>query len=59
MELLDEPEVVKTTEDPWVKKFLIGAAACFVLMLVLFAAFKMTLGSNAPEVRAAAADTKS
>lgn len=59
MEILHEAEVVKTTEDPWVKKFLIGAVACFVLMLILFATFKMTLGSNASEVRAAAADVKS
>ena len=58
MEILNEPEVVKATADPWVKKFLIGAVACFVLMLVLFAAFKVTLGSSAAEVRASAADTK-
>jgi type VI secretion system protein ImpK len=59
MEIPQEPEVVKTTEDPWVKKFLIAAAACFVLMLVLFAAFKVTLGSSASEVRSSAADVKS
>ena len=58
MEILQEAEIVKSTEDPWVKKFLIGAVACFLLMLVLFATFKMTLGSSASEVRASAADTK-
>ena len=58
MEILHEPEVVQATEDPWVRKFLIGALACFVLMLVLFATFKMTLGSNASEVRASAAEIK-
>ena len=58
MEILNEPEVVKATEDPWVKKFLIGAVACFVLMLVLFATFKVTLGSSASQVRAAATETK-
>jgi type VI secretion system protein ImpK len=58
MEILNEPEVVKTTQDPWVKKFLIGAVACFVLMLVLFATFKISLGSSASQVRAAAAETK-
>jgi len=50
--------VVKATEDPWVKKFLIAAVACFVLVLVLFVAFKVTLGSSASEVRAAAAESK-
>jgi type VI secretion system protein ImpK len=55
----DEPEVVKTTEDPWVRKFLIAAVACFVLMLVLFATFKMTLGSSASAVRTTAAEAKS
>jgi type VI secretion system protein ImpK len=58
MEILTEPEVVKATEDPWVKKFLIAAVACFVLVLVLFVTFKITLGSSASEVRAAAADSK-
>jgi type VI secretion system protein ImpK len=59
MEILDEPEVVKLTEDPWVKKFLIAAVACFVLMLVLFVSFKVTLGSSASGVRDAAAQAKS
>ena len=58
MEIVQEPEVVKSTEDPWVKKFLIGAAVCFVLMLVLFVTFKFTLGSSAGEVRATAAQIK-
>jgi type VI secretion system protein ImpK len=59
LELPHEPEAVQASEDPWVKKFLMGAAACFVLMLVLFAVFKLTLGSDASEVRAAAADVRS
>jgi type VI secretion system protein ImpK len=58
MEILSEPEVVKTTEDPWVKKFLIAAVACFVLVLALFVIFKVTLGSSASEVRTAAAESK-
>jgi hypothetical protein len=56
--VLNEPEVVKVTEDPWVKKFLIAAVACFVLVVVLFVTFKITLGSSAAEVRASAADAK-
>jgi type VI secretion system protein ImpK len=59
MEISNEPEVVKVTEDPWVKKFLIGAIACFVLMVVLFVTFKVTLGSSASGVRAAAEQTRS
>ena len=58
MQLLDEPEVVKATEDPWVKKLLIVAAACFVLVLALFLTFKIVLGSSAHEVSVTAADAK-
>ena len=58
MEVLNEPEIVKATEDPWVKKFLIIAAACFVIMVVTFLTCKFTLGSRASEVRATAADAK-
>lgn len=58
MEVLNEPEVVKVTDDPWVKKFLIIALVCFVLTVALFLTFKFTLGSSAAEVRATAADAK-
>lgn len=58
LQVLDEPEVVKPTEDPWVKKFLIVALVCFVLVVVLFITFKITLGSSASQVSAAAADAK-
>jgi len=58
MEVLQEPEVVKATEDPWVKKFAIVAAVCFVVVLVLFVTFKITLGSSAHEVNVTAADAK-
>src|SRR5580698_8042230 len=47
MEVLTEAEIVKVTEDPWVKKFLIIAICCCVLMLVLLVTFKVTLGSSA------------
>jgi len=59
MELPSEQEVVKVTADPWVKKFLFAAAACFVLMVVLFVTFKVTLGSSASGVRTAAAEAQS
>jgi type VI secretion system protein ImpK len=58
MEILTEPEVVKVTADPWVKKFLIAAIACFVLTLALFLIFKVTLGSSASQVRASATESK-
>jgi type VI secretion system protein ImpK len=58
MEVLTEAEIVKVTEDPWVKKFLIIAISCCVLMLVLLVTFKVTLGSSASEVRATAGQAK-
>jgi type VI secretion system protein ImpK len=58
LQVLDEPEVVKPTEDPWIKKLLIVAAACFVLVLALFVTFKIVLGSSAHEVSATAADAR-
>jgi type VI secretion system protein ImpK len=58
LQVLNEPEVVKATEDPWIKKLVIVAAACFVLVLALFVTFKIVLGSSAHEVSATAADAK-
>jgi len=58
LEILNEQEVVKPTEDPWVKKFFIGAIACLVLTLVLFVTFKMSLSSSAANVRTAAEEAK-
>jgi type VI secretion system protein ImpK len=58
MQVLNEPEVVKTTEDPWIKKLLIVAAVCFVLVLALFLTFKIVLGSSTHEVNVTAADAK-
>src|SRR5580698_5145280 len=53
MEVFTEPEIVKVTEDPWVMKFLIIAVVCFVVVVVLFITFKITLGSSASQVSAA------
>jgi type VI secretion system protein ImpK len=58
LQILNEPEVVKPTEDPWIKKLVIVAAACFVLVLALFITFKIVLGSSAHEVSATAAEAK-
>jgi len=58
LEVLNEPEVVKVTEDPWVKKLIIAAVACFALVVILFVTCKLTLGSRAAEVSAAAEASK-
>jgi type VI secretion system protein ImpK len=58
LEIQAEPEIVKSTEDPWVKKILILAIICFVLTVGLFVTFKIMLGSSASQVRATAADAK-
>ena len=58
MQVLHEPEVVKATEDPWLKKLMIVAAVCLVLTVALFLTMKITLGSSVHEVNATAADTK-
>ena len=58
MEALQEQEIVKATTDPWVKKLFIAAIVCVGLVLVLFVAFKLGLGSSASEVRASAAALK-
>jgi type VI secretion system protein ImpK len=58
LQVLNEPEVVKATEDPWIKKLVIVAAVCLVLVVGLFVTFKIVLGSGAHEVSATAADAK-
>lgn len=58
MQVRDEAEVVKATEDPWIKKLAIVAAVCLVLVVGLFVTFKIVLGSSAHEVSATAADAK-
>lgn len=58
LEIRQEAEIIKPTSDPWVKKLVYVAAACFVVVLALFVTFKITLGSSAHEVSATAADAK-
>jgi len=43
--LPDEP-VASTGGDPWVKRLLIGAAACVLLTVILFAVFTVSLNSG-------------
>jgi len=56
MEILKEQEVVREVKDPWIKRLAVVAAVCFVLMLVLFGVFKMTLTSGASNLRGAATE---
>jgi len=39
-------EEVKKAHDPWARRLLFGAVACFALALVLFVAYKLILGSG-------------
>ncbi len=48
-----------TSADPWVKRLLWVAAGCFVLMIVLFGVFKISLGSGVSDVRAIPAVSRS
>ena len=59
MEFVQEPEIERDTADPWVKRFLIGALACFALVLILFLLFKITLGSGASAVHGIASQVRS
>jgi len=58
MPALNEPEIVKETSDPWVKRLAIIAAVAFVLMLACFGLFKITLASGASDVGTVAAEGK-
>jgi len=40
--------------DPWIRRLLVAAGACFLLALVLFVGFTISLGSGASEVHAVA-----
>lgn len=44
--------------DPWVKRLLWGAVGCFVLMIVLFGVFKVSLNSGATDLRAIPTDSR-
>ena len=53
-----EAPPVRQRSNPWVKRLAITAAVCCGLMLILFVAFKVTLGSAASEIRAAGAQVR-
>jgi len=41
----------KKAQDPWARRFLFGAVACFALAVLLFVAYKLLLGSGASSLR--------
>ena len=43
--------------DPWFRPMLIAASVCLLLVLLLFAGFKMSLGSGASDLQAAVSET--
>lgn len=51
---LPSEQVARAQSDPWVPRLLWAAIGCFVLMIVLFAGFKVSLGSGVSDVHAIA-----
>lgn len=47
-------EVVQVAKDRWLRTLLIAAAACFLLTVILFITFKLSLGSGASDVESMA-----
>ena len=59
MKFTMEPEVVRVSTDPWVRRLAIAAICCFVLVLALFISFKVSLSSGASTLHAVASETRS
>jgi type VI secretion system protein ImpK len=47
-------QVIATTGDPWVQRLMFAAIGSLVLMVVLFAIYKVTLGSGVTDLQVAA-----
>jgi hypothetical protein len=45
-------EQVRAARDPWTRRFLIGAVACFVLAILLFVVYRVALDSGASSLQA-------
>ncbi len=53
------PGTVKVTQsDPWVKRLLWVAVACFVFVIILFGAFKISLGSGASTLQSVPTESR-
>ena len=55
---VEEQPIVRQATDPWFKRLAIVATVCFVLMVALFATFKISLSSGASDLRNAAVEVK-
>ena len=44
-------EQARKSQDPWTRRFVIGAVACLVLPIVLFVLYKLVLGSGASGIQ--------
>jgi type VI secretion system protein ImpK len=44
-------ERVKTAQDPWARRLLFGAVACFALAVLLWVVYKLVLGSGAASLQ--------
>ena len=58
MPIVAEKEIVRQSRDPWLKRLLIIAGVCVVLMVILFVAFKITLSSGASDLQRTTVETK-
>lgn len=58
LDIVHEAEVVKATEDPWLKKLMIIAAVCLVITIGLYLMFNVTLHSGAHQVNTTATEAK-
>lgn len=46
-----QAETLRPTKDPWTRWFAVTAVACVVLAVILFIAFKVSLGSGASQIQ--------
>jgi type VI secretion system protein ImpK len=52
-------EAAPVSKDRWVRILLIAASACFVILLILFVSFKISLGSGVDGIRSIATSQRS
>ena len=53
------PEEVREAKDPWTRRFVIGALVCFLLAVVLFVVYKVSLNSGSYQIREIASQVRS
>jgi type VI secretion system protein ImpK len=52
------PETLQPAKDPWTRWFVVSAVACLVIAVVLFIAFKVSLGSGASQIQSTPAQVR-